>query len=607
MKRWWWSIGRYAVPETQPLVLIGALMLCGIVAGLLSPWPLKLIVDSVMAGKPLSDGLGFLYSLPGSASPTILLAWLAASTVGLFLVTRLIAILQRYVEVGAGSRMVYALASDLFHHLQRRSLLAHYQGQAGDLVKRVTSDTGCARELVIQVLIPSMRSVVTLLGMFAIMWQLDRRLAIFAVTLSVPLIFIIRLVAKPLSERRYREQELQGQIYSLAEQTLTAIPLVQSFGREQHENDRFRGLARRTIWANLRYELAGHQFKVSTAAVTAIGGACVMVFGGMAVLDGQLTVGSLLVLMTYFTALYSPLETLAYLSEGYASAKAGARRVLEILNEEPRPMGDAAGAMPLVRDLSRRGASIRFEDVVFGYAPNRPVLSGVSVEIAAGKMVALVGETGAGKSTLLSLLLRFFDPWQGAIYVDGADIRQVTLASLRSNIAYMPQQPFLLPLSVAENIAYGRPNATRSEIMAAASAAQADGFIRHLANGYDTVIGERGVTLSAGQRQRLSLARALLMNAPILILDEPTSALDPATEACVVEDVERLFPNCTVIVVAHRFSTIERATTAIVLDRGHIVEFGPPQELLSAGGRYHQLHQLQYGAQAVESAVNSCA
>jgi ATP-binding cassette subfamily B protein/subfamily B ATP-binding cassette protein MsbA len=373
------------------------------------------------------------------------------------------------------------------------------------------------------------------------------------------------------------------------------MPLIQSFGREQHHSDHFRNLARNTIGANLRYELSGHQFKVSTAAVTSVATACAMIYGGMAVRDGRLSVGSLLVLLSYFAALYSPLETLAYLAEGFASAKAGGRRVLDILGEDQQQVSDAIDATPLPRDDAMRGASIRFENITFGYAPNRPVLNGISFEVAAGQTIAVVGESGIGKSTLMSLLLRFFDPWQGTIYINGVDIRKVTVASLRGSIAYMPQMPFLLPLSVAENIAYGRPNASREEVIAAATSAKADQFIQNLPSGYDMVIGERGVTLSNGQKQRLSLARALLKESPILILDEPTSSLDPATEASILEDVSRLFENRTTFIIAHRFSTIKRATAVIVIEDGRIVEFGSPHELLAAGGRFSKLHQLQFG------------
>jgi ABC-type multidrug transport system fused ATPase/permease subunit len=606
MNRWWLKLARYGRSETGAFIQIGILVLAGIVLGLLLPWPLKLIVDYVLAEKPLPQYLSWIRSLPGAQSPNLMLAWLAAATVGLFLTTRCVTIAQRYVETGAGSRMVYALATDLFFHLQRRSLLLHYQAKTGDLIKRVTADTGCVRELVMRVFVPTVQSTLLLLGMLVVMWQMSPGLAIFALLLSIPLLIIIRLLAEPLSQNRYCEQELQGQIYSLAEQTLSAMPLVQSFGREQHHNEHFDSLARRTIWANLRYELTGHQFKVGTSAVTSLATACVMIYGGLAVRDGRLSVGSLLVLLAYFAALYSPLETLAYLTEGFASAKAGARRVLELLDEESSPVSDAPTARPLVCERDARGAVIRYDDVAFGYEPNRAVLEGVSFEVSAGETVAVVGETGAGKSTLMSLLLRFFDPWRGAIYVDGIDIRQVTLASLRSNIAYLPQTPFLLPLSITENIAYGRPTATRNEIVAAASAAKADQFIRQLPHGYDTVIGERGATLSAGQKQRLSLARALLKEAPILILDEPTSALDPVTEASIFDDVCDLFHSRTTFVIAHRFSTIQRATTVIVVENGSVVETGSPQELFSMGGRYYQLYQLQFGQQPLGSTENSC-
>jgi ATP-binding cassette subfamily B protein/subfamily B ATP-binding cassette protein MsbA len=299
--------------------------------------------------------------------------------------------------------------------------------------------------------------------------------------------------------------------------------------------------------------------------------------------------------LAYFAALYSPLETLAYLTEGFASAKAGARRVLEILEEEQQPISDAIDARPLVCSQHVPGASVRFEGVEFRYAADRSVLTGISFSIPAGETVAIVGETGIGKSTLMSLLLRFFDPTHGAIFVNGIDIQHVTIASLRDCIAYMPQKPFLLPLTVAENIAYGRPDATSEEILAAAVAAKADEFISQLPRGYETLIGERGVRLSNGQKQRLSMARALLKRAPILILDEPTSALDAATEASILDDVSRLFEGRTTFLITHRFSTIKHATMAIVLENGSIAEIGSPRELLAARGRFYELQQLQFG------------
>jgi ATP-binding cassette subfamily B protein/subfamily B ATP-binding cassette protein MsbA len=437
--------------------------------------------------------------------------------------------------------------------------------------------------------------------MLVIMWQMNRDLAMLALLLSIPLLVIIRVLSGPLSRYRYREQELQGQIYSLAEQSLSAMPLIQAFGREQHHTEHFRRLARSSIGANLRYELSGHQFKISTAAVSALATACAMVYGGLAVRDGHLSVGSLLVLLAYFAALYSPLETLAYLVEGFASAKAGAQRVLEVLNECDRPIADGPDAQPLIILGRAGGLPVRFDNVTFGYSSGRPVLSHLSLNIEAGETVAIVGETGIGKSTLVGLLLRYFDPWQGAISIDGVDLRRISLSSLRESIAYMPQRPYLLPLSVEENIAYGRPNATRSEIITAATAAKADEFIRELPRGYATIIGERGVTLSNGQKQRLSMARALIKQSPILILDEPTSALDPATEAGILEDVSQLFQDRTTFLIAHRFSAIKPTANVIVLENGRIVEQGSPRELLTAGGRFHMLHQRQFGAEPLKN------
>ena len=283
---------------------------------------------------------------------------------------------------------------------------------------------------------------------------------------------------------------------------------------------------------------------------------------------------------------------------GYASASAGARRVLEVLDSADEVV-EAVDALELPGQ-GQRGA-VRWESVRFGYDAGRPVLEDVSLEVRPGEMVALVGTTGAGKSTLASLVPRFFDPWQGRVLVNGVDVRRVKLASLRAEIALVLQEPFLLPLSVAENIAYGRPDASREEIEVAAVAANAHGFIGKLAQGYDTVIGERGVTLSGGERQRLSIARALLKNAPILILDEPTSSLDAATEKAVMEALERLMEGRTTLIIAHRLSTVRRANRIVVLEHGRIVESGTHEELLAVGSRYRHLYFSQHDHRITEA------
>ena len=484
--------------------------MAGVGLKLLIPWPLKLFVDYVLVDSKLPESVIWFQALPGANTAQGLLGWLAAATVALFLTRRLVSIGRGYVKAGTGSRMVYALATDLFQHLQNRSLVFHGKQRVGDLVKRVTADCGCVRDLVMNVYLPVMTSLVTLVSMFAVMWHLSPFVALFAVGLAAPLGLVTSVFARPMSERRYREQELQGEVMALAEQTLTALPIVQAFGREEEEDRRFRGLARRTVQARLRTWVSQQQFILSTGALTATAKAVVMAVGGLAVLKGSMTVGSLLVLMAYFAALFSPVETLAYLGTGFASAAAGARRVLEILETGEECVREAPGARPLSAPRGSRRGHIRLERVTFGYDPERPVLHDVSLEAHPGEVIALVGRTGVGKSTLVSLIARLYDPWTGTVWFDDADVRNVQLRSLRLSIAIVLQDPFLLPLTVAENIAYGRTTASRNEVVAAARAANADDFIQKMPEGYETVIGERGVTLSGGEKQRLSIARALL-------------------------------------------------------------------------------------------------
>lgn len=572
MKHWWLQLGRYALPQWRSLCVIGALMLAGIAAGLLAPWPMKLIVDNVFRDEPFPKSLEWIARLPAAGSDRGRLGWLAFATVALFLLQRLIVILQSYIQAGASHRMVYALAADLFDHLQRQTLVFHRKHHTGDLVRRVTADTGCVRELVMNVFLPLVSSLITVISMFYVMWFLHSWLALFALTLVFPLAVLVRVFARPMSERKYHEWEVQGQLHSLAEQTLTSMPLIQAFGREPIEDSRFRRTAARGVQAALQSEIAQHQFRVSTGTVTALGASVVLLVGGISALEGQITVGTLMVLVAYFAALYSPIETLAYLSEGFASASAGAKRVLEVMSPDVSRIVDAPGAKPFKQAAGSAGISIHFSNVSFGYATGQPVLENISLRIEAGQTVALVGRTGAGKSTLVSLIPRLFDPWQGCIRFNGTDIRELQVQCVRSQVAMVSQQAFLLPISIAENIAYARPNASLEEVIAAAVAAEADGFIRRLPNGYQTIIGERGLTLSGGERQRLSIARAILKDAPILILDEPTSSLDSETETAIVDALDRLIHGRTTIVIAHRLSTIRSADEVVALAEGHIVE-----------------------------------
>lgn len=593
MKIWWRQLGRYALPHWQSLGLILVLMGVGVGLQTLQPWPLKLIVDQLLTRQPLPDSITWLNALPGGAAPLGALAWLAGATVLLFWSQQFVAIAQNYLTTGVGERLTYTLGGALFEHLQQLSLAFHSQRPTGDLIRRVVNDSSCICQLILGVYLPIVTSLTTLIVVFGVMWRLDQVLALLAIAFAPLLAVLIRVFDRPMSERTYHHQALEGEMMAMAEQTLTSLPLIQAFGREEQEDARFQRLSRQTLRAYLKALMSQMQFKVGVNAVTIIGQVGVMIVGGLHVLRGQLTVGSLLVFQAYLTSLYVPMETLAYLSIGYAASTARANRVLEVLAVEDR-VKDQPGAQRLGRVTGSIRGYICLENVSFGYTADRPILHHITLEARPGESVALVGATGAGKSTLVSLIPRLFDPWQGRVTFDGQDLREIQLESLRSQISLVLQEPFLLPLSIAENIAYGHPSASQAEIVAAAVAANADEFIQKLPNGYDTLIGERGVKLSGGQKQRLSIARSLLKHAPVLILDEPTSALDPQTEGGLMQAIERLMLGRTTFIIAHRLSTIRKADQIVVLSAGRIVEIGNHQELLDKKGYYYQMHSLQF-------------
>jgi ATP-binding cassette, subfamily B, bacterial len=421
-----------------------------------------------------------------------------------------------------------------------------------------------------------------------VMWRMEPRLTLLSVAVAPWLVVVLRRYMTPMLDRSYEQQEAEGRIYEVLERTLTSLPVVQAFGREPACDTEFARATNAAIDTAAESTLVGLKFKVLIGLGTAVGTAAIIWFGAQRVLDGQLTVGSILVFLAYLTALYGPLETVMYAPSTTQGAAGSARRVLEIFDTD-REVDDRPDARP----IGRPAGHIHFERVTFGYDAGRPTLHAIDLEIQPGETVAVIGPTGAGKSTLASLLPRFHDPWSGRVTLDGVDLRDVQVKSLRSQVAVVLQEPFLFPMSIADNIAYARPHATRAEIEAAARAANADAFIGRLPRGYDTVIGERGATLSGGERQRLSIARAILKDAPILILDEPTSAIDSLTEVSLLEAIRRLMKGRTTLIIAHRMSTIAGADCIVALERGRIVERGSHAELLRRGGVYARYYAMQ--------------
>ncbi len=601
MTYWWRRILRHAGVPVGPMVAIAALLAGASAAAALAPWPLKLLVDLVL--KPDADvqrRYGWLRALPGARdSDLALILWLCVAMLSLYLLSQGIRVTIAYLLSGLGSRLTYRLGAEVLSRLQELTLVFHSRQRVGDMVQRVTTDSGCVRDLVCGVMVPGARACVDLIVMFLFMWQLDRLLALIAIAFAVPLALVIRWCTAPLAERAYEQQQVEAQVLSLADQTLGALPAVQSFTREPEHDRQYRVLNQRLLVRQVAAMWAQLRFKFATSGVTALGSATIMLLGGLAVADGRLSLGGLLVFLAYLAALYAPMETLSYLSATYANSTGSARRVLEVLDTAEH-ITDAPGAQYLPAPSLPGVHEIRFSHVSFSYRPGQPVLRDLDLIIPQGQVVALVGPTGSGKSTMLSLVPRLLDAESGAVLIGGRDVRSVRLASLRDRIAVVPQEPLLLPMSVSENIAYARPGATLDQIQSAARAANAEEFILRMEGGYGAILGTRGATLSVGQRQRLSIARALLKDAPILLLDEPTSALDPLTERNVVDALARLSLGRTCIIIAHRLSTIRHADRVLVLDEGAIVQDGTYAQLVAQDGLFRQMHQVAHPFAAVE-------
>ena len=570
---------RYGLRQWPQLAGLTALSLFASGFAVMQPWPLKFLIDDAFGTAPLPDWIAALISAPSGEKPVGILIVVAAFAS--FLVAGLASLAEVSLAYGwlkAGQRMVYDLAADLYDKIQQRSLAQHQQHRLGDSLNRLFTDSWSLYTIAYAALTVPLQHLTTIVAIAFVAWRMDPSLTVIAFAVIPAATAIAYLLAQRVRRFAREEARTLSDIMAFVQQTLSAIPLIQAFMAVPHTTSVFQRLADRNVAAARRSAVASQAvLGISNASIAAVT-ASMLILGGARVLAGTMTLGALVVFLAYLKTMSISVDACLTVAAKVMAANAGLRRAGEILDEEPG-VAEADSAKPYRRPDSGRAGRIAFEHVTFGYDGAEPVLLDADFEVRPGECIALVGSSGVGKSTLASLIPRFFDPVAGRVLLDGQEVRELTLASLRAQISLVPQDPFLMPLTIAENIGYDPRGHSRDAIVAAAVKSGAHNFIRLLPQGFDTPVGENGAILSGGQRQLIAIARALLKDAPVLILDEPTASLDAETEAHVLASLKGLMADRTTIVIAHRLSTIRAADRILLIEKGRLRELRSVAEI----------------------------
>ena len=576
-------------PYTKSLVLGILAALGGGVASLLEPWPLKLVLDNVLKSQPAQGWLNQLILSSMGDDKLAVLKFAAVAVIAIAIFGAICSYSQKSLTTTVGQWVLHDLRQALYFNMQRLSLAYHDQHRTGDLISRVTGDIDSIQSFITSGLLGALINIVTLVGMVGVMFYINWRFTLIALSVAPVLAVVVYRYTRQIKKASREVRKKEGEIVSIVQEVLSSMRVVKAFAREDYEQQRLEEQSLEGIEIALRARSLKAKLPPMVDVIVAVGTALVLWFGARMVLNDTLSVGSLVVFILYLGKMYKPMQELSKLTDAYSKAAVGYERIWEVLEMELE-VKSFRGA----RNAPKFQGRIEFEGVNFSYDPNHPILTDVSFRLEPGQVAALVGPTGAGKTTIISLIPRFYDPTSGAVKIDGVDVRNFRPKSLRGQISFVLQESMLFHGPVWQNIAYGKPDATRAEILRAAEQANAHEFIEKMPERYDTIVGERGVTLSGGQRQRVAIARAVIRNSPILILDEPATGLDAGSEKLVFDALDRMMKGKTTIVIAHRLSTIQNADVILVLKDGRIVESGKHEELLKSGGLYSELYELQF-------------
>jgi ATP-binding cassette subfamily B protein len=566
-------------------------------ADLLEPWPLKIVVDNLLRSKPLPPWLAGIVSDIAGQNKFAVLNFVLVAVVVIAVVGAVSSYTEKYLTTTVGQWVMHDLRRTLYQHIHHLSLAEHDEKRTGDLIGRVTSDIEAVQDFITSALLGMLVNTLTIAGMVTVMFYYNWRFALISLSIVPALFLVVFFFTKRIKKASRELRQKQSELVNIVQEVFSSIRVVKAFSREDYEQRRFEEQSLENVETALQARALKGKLAPIVEVLAALGTCLVLGYGGRLALAGQLSAGDLIIFLAYLSKMYKPMRDISKMGDTVSKASVSYERIQEVLNTVSRVRD-----LPRARRAKPFKGKLEFEGVSFSYTPDHPILKDINFQIEPGQVAAFVGPSGAGKSTIISLIPRFYDPTAGRVKIDGSDIRTYTLQSLREQMSFVLQETLLFRAPIWQNIAYGRPQADRAQIIRAAELANAHEFIEKMPEGYDTIVGERGVTLSGGQRQRIAIARAVIRNTPILLLDEPTSGLDAESEQLVFEALGRLMEGRTCVVIAHHLSTIQRANMIFVVKDSSLAERGTHQELLAAGGAYAELYGIQFSSGGEQSA-----